>query len=82
MRDIMQKYIEDGTRVLDRMEQDSLCANTVSHELLMELVRKNQDILDPAPDGADRVVLVPETGMLELSGLRVEIIQATLRANP
>ena len=43
MRDIMQKYIADGTRVLDRLEQDSLHANAVSHELLMDLVRKNQD---------------------------------------
>lgn len=43
MTGIMQKYIADGHRVMDRLEQDSLRGKEVSHELLMQLVQKNRD---------------------------------------
>lgn len=43
MNDIMQKYISDGKRVLERMEQDSLRGSAVSHELLMRLIRENEN---------------------------------------
>lgn len=39
----MQRYIAEGARVLERMERDSLRGNAVSQELLMRLVRENQD---------------------------------------
>ena len=41
--DVMQRYISEGGRVLERMERDSLRANAVSGELLLRLVRENQD---------------------------------------
>ena len=41
--DVMQRYIADGLRVLERMEEESLRANACSRELLMRLVRDNQD---------------------------------------
>lgn len=40
---ILQTYIAEGTRVLARMEKESLCANELSRELLMRLVRENED---------------------------------------
>lgn len=42
-KDILQKYIEDGEAVLDRMERDSRRGNAVSRELLEELIRRNED---------------------------------------
>ena len=41
--DVMQRYIADGLAVLDRMEQASLHGSKISYELLMQLVRDNQD---------------------------------------
>ena len=43
MSDIMKKYIADGIQALDRLEKDSLRGNTVSHELLMRLIRQNEN---------------------------------------
>ena len=40
---ILQTFIAEGTRVLARMEKESLCANELSRELLMRLVRENED---------------------------------------
>lgn len=40
---IMRQYIEHGKQVLDRMETDSQRGNAVSRELLMRLIRKNED---------------------------------------
>ena len=42
-RDVMSRYIADGIRVLDRMERDSLRGGAVSRELLMRLIRQNED---------------------------------------
>ncbi len=39
----MQKYISGGQLALDRMERDSLRGNAVMQELLMELIRKNEN---------------------------------------
>ena len=41
--DVMQRYIAEGNAVLERMEAASLRANEASQELLMRLVRHNQD---------------------------------------
>ena len=41
--EVMQRYIADGIAVLERMEQASLHGNEISHKLLMQLVRDNQD---------------------------------------
>ena len=41
--EVMQRYIADGIAVLERMEQSSLHGNEISHKLLMQLVRDNQD---------------------------------------
>lgn len=41
--DVMQRYIAEGNAVLERMEAESLRANALSQELLMTLIRHNQD---------------------------------------
>ena len=41
--DVMQRYITEGNAVLERMEAESLRANALSQELLMTLIRHNQD---------------------------------------
>ena len=41
--DVLQKYITDGIQALERMEETSRCGNAISQELLMQLIRKNQD---------------------------------------
>jgi len=41
--DVMQRYIAEGNAVLERMEAASQQANAVSRDLLMRLIRHNQD---------------------------------------
>ncbi len=43
MSDIMQTYIAHGIQVLERMEKDSLRGSAVSQDLLMRLVRQNEN---------------------------------------
>ena len=40
---VMQSYITQGIRALERMEQASLQGNAVSQETLMQLIRTNED---------------------------------------
>ena len=42
-RDVMQRYMDEGVRALERMERNSLRGSAISQELLMRLVRENQD---------------------------------------
>ena len=43
MREVMQRYISEGKQALERAERDSLRGNAVSQELLMRLIRKNEN---------------------------------------
>jgi len=43
MNKVIQRYISDGIKVLNRMEKDSRRGNALSHELLMSLIRKNEN---------------------------------------
>ena len=43
MSEVMRTYIADGKQVLERAERDSLRGNAVSQELLMRLIRKNEN---------------------------------------
>ena len=40
---VMQRYIADGFRALERMEASSKNANAISRETLMRLIRENRD---------------------------------------
>ncbi|MBQ9064954.1 MAG: GH3 auxin-responsive promoter family protein [Blautia sp.] len=41
--EIMKRYISEGSKVLERLEKDSLHGNAVSQELLMRLIRENEN---------------------------------------
>ena len=43
MNDIMQTYIAHGVQALERLEKDSLRGNEISQELLMQLIRENEN---------------------------------------